>query len=880
MSKSPFLHRSVTVRVPATTANMGPGFDCVGMALNLFNELRIRTDVEDTKWFIEGEGKDYLPRDDSNLIVRGLKLAFREANIHTMPNLHFHILNRIPIGAGLGSSSAAIVSGLLAGLALTGIQLAVEREEKALQLASQIEGHVDNLAPCIYGGLQVGVYTENRWYTTNINVPNGLQCIVFTPDVRQETEACRRILSPSLSRSEAIYNLGRVALLINCFASNNFDDLRIATEDALHQPQRETIMPALRPCINAALAAGAKGAFLSGAGSSIMAITSGRKGDIYGQRASERKDVLVARAMQRAAMEVGMKGKLMILNPSTLGAHVTEIDDDPSLVTSGSALYSIPEDASTTINDNSSSTFLYISTRDEGKKHPVSFSRAVLDGIAPDGGLYVPMHFPEGFSASELLEMANTPELMYSEVAYRVLRRYIGEEDLSSFELRTLVDKTYATSAPTSVWASKIVCPLKKSGDLYFLEQFHGPTCAFKDLALQLLGNLFEFLLKRDSDVSGEQKRVTIVGATSGDTGSAAISALRGKANISVFILHPKNRVAKVQEMQMTSVLDKNVFNLAVEGSGDDSSSNFDECQGIVKQVFADKSFKEKFSLSAINSINWARILAQIVYSVHAYIQFLQIQLRKPGSVSSEYPLPSVTFVVPTGNFGNALSCYYAKRLGIPIKKICCSTNQNDIIHRFISCGDYSQKSVVPTLAPSMDIQAASNLERYLFVLANEDATCLNQFMTEIGSSEKRLKSVSKEQFSRLKEDFVSFTSSDDRINQTIKKFLDLPSKDSYALCPHTATGADAALSLFSSGLESGSEHVIVMATAHPAKFASDTPALQHLYKSVLNPSASEDVSQEPAVPPQLMNLVTKPRRCTNIPNKTDVVKEFIRTVL
>jgi threonine synthase len=613
-----------------------------------------------------------------------------------------------------------------------------------------------------------------------------------------------------------------------------------------------------------------------------MAITSGRKGDIYGQRSSERKDLLVAKAMQQAAKSVGMKGKLMILIPSTLGAHVTEIDDDPSLVTSGTALGALSDEESAQATTTPALAFQYVSTRDEGKELRVSFSRAVLDGIAPDGGLYVPLHFPDPFTPAELVELARTNDLAYAEVAYRVLRKFIGEDELSSFDLRDLVERTYATSSTTanSKWASPIVCPLKKVGSLYFLEQFHGPTCAFKDLALQLLGNLFELLLKRGASVNGEEKRITILGATSGDTGSAAISALRGKPNISVFILHPKNRVAKVQEMQMTSVLDRNVFNLSLEGAEGVTAATFDDCQAMVKQVFADKGFKSKFSLSAINSINWARILAQIVYSVHAYIQFLQIQLKNGAAVSPDAPLPVVSFVVPTGNFGNALSCYYAKRLDVPMNKICCSTNENDIIHRFISTGDYSQKHVVPTLAPSMDIQAASNLERYLFVLAKENATCLNRFMSEIGSSDKRLKSVTKDQFSQLRSDFVSFTSSDDRINETIKRFLSLPGADSYALCPHTATGADAALSLFSPGLESGREHVIVMATAHPAKFASDTPSLQHLYKRVLSPTAVDDETQEPRVPPQLMNLGSKPRRCTNVPNNAEVVKEFVEAVL
>ena len=229
----PPLHRSVTVRVPATTANMGPGYDCLGMALNVYNDVTVRTDVTVSSMTFEGEGADgSLPTGPTNLVVRGLALAFKEAGYEALPPLAIHLTNRIPIGAGLGSSSAAIVGGLLAGLVLTGTTLAVEREEKMLQLASTVEGHVDNLAPCIYGGMQVGVHTGSRWYTTSVNVPQGLQCILFIPEVRQETEACRAILPDVIPRGDAVFNIGRVALLVNAFASGCLDDLPIATEDA------------------------------------------------------------------------------------------------------------------------------------------------------------------------------------------------------------------------------------------------------------------------------------------------------------------------------------------------------------------------------------------------------------------------------------------------------------------------------------------------------------------------------------------------------------------------------------------------------------------------------------------------------------------------
>jgi len=305
----------------------------------------------------EGEGAGTLPLDASNLVVRGARLAFIEAGYTSLgpgweglPPVSFRLVNRIPIAAGLGSSSAAIVAGLLAGLTLTGTTMNVENEERMLQLAATIEGHVDNLAPAIYGGMQIGIHTgtapgaPGRWYTTQVPVPPGLQCILFIPDQRQSTEGARAVLSPSLTREQAVFNIGRAAMLVNAFASGQLLDLALGTEDCLHQPPRAAIMPALAPVIAGARRAGALGAFLSGAGSAIMALTSGRKGDPHGQAAKERRDVEVARGMVEGARSVGMAGKLLITHPCVgIGASVVELDGDEGAVVTGKGLMTLED---------------------------------------------------------------------------------------------------------------------------------------------------------------------------------------------------------------------------------------------------------------------------------------------------------------------------------------------------------------------------------------------------------------------------------------------------------------------------------------------------------------------------------------------------------
>lgn len=311
----------VVVRVPATSANLGPGFDAIGMAIDMWSEYTVeRSDKFEV--ICEGEGSHDMPLDETNLVCFGLAAAFKKAG-KTVPLLKYHLVNRIPYARGLGSSSAAIVGGLIAGFVLAGHRVPTWGSEELLNLAAEIEGHPDNVAPALYGGIQLGIHTGERWMTERVNIPPGLQCICFIPDQIGKTSTARGVLSDTISRKEAVFNIGRVAWLINALATNNIDQLRFGVEDALHQPQRaEAVYPHLNPIINAAVKAGANAAYLSGAGPTVMAITSGASGDIFTQRAKERVDLKVAEAMLAAAASYGTKGEVFITAPATSGAVV------------------------------------------------------------------------------------------------------------------------------------------------------------------------------------------------------------------------------------------------------------------------------------------------------------------------------------------------------------------------------------------------------------------------------------------------------------------------------------------------------------------------------------------------------------------------------
>ena len=392
----------------------------------------------------------------------------------------------------------------------------------------------------------------------------------------------------------------------------------------------------------------------------------------------------------------------------------------------------------------------YISTR--GGITPIGFNEAVMMGLARDGGLLLPETLPS-VDSTKLNSWLNLP---YQYLAVEVLDLFTGK--LPRQDLEVLVERSYAS------FSHPQVTPVRKAGDLYILELFYGPTLAFKDVALQLLGNLFEYELKKSGGF------MNIIGATSGDTGSAAIYSVRGKEGINIFILHPHGRTSNIQALQMTTVTDPNVFNIGVRGT-------FDDAQAIVKEIFNDLEFKDTYHLGAINSINWARVLAQVVYYVYAYLK-----LNRAG-------FDSVDFSVPTGNFGDIFAGYMAKRL-LPegcINRLILATNENDILTRFVNQGDYSIiGEVTPTSSPSMDIQIASNFERYLYYLRGEDGSRVKADMDGFTETARIDLSGLKEQVAR---DFASVSVSE---NETIATIGEFYKDQDYLLDPHTAVGVRA----------------------------------------------------------------------------------------
>lgn len=452
----------------------------------------------------------------------------------------------------------------------------------------------------------------------------------------------------------------------------------------------------------------------------------------------------------------------------------------------------------------------YISTR--GGIAPISFSQAVIMGLATDGGLLVPESVPH-IDAATLHAWAN---LTFPALAVEIMALYVGT-DFTRAELETLVKRSYANFTHSEI------TPVVRVGQNWILELFHGPTAAFKDVALQWLGNLFEFLLAR----SGEN--LNILGATSGDTGSAAIYGIRGKAGINIFILHPQGKISPIQERQMTTVLDPNVYNIAIRGT-------FDDGQRIVKELFNDLELKRTYHLGAINSINWARVLAQIVYYFYAW-----------GRVSKGDVTKLVSFAVPTGNFGDIFAGYLARRMGLPIRRLILATNRNDILTRFFHSGTYKIGLVYPTITPSMDIQMASNFERYLYYLVNENAAVVKDLMQQLAKTGSL--QVSVPQCLQALQDFIAIAVTETNVLGQIRTTYE---KTGYILDPHTAVGVYAA---------KADPNTICLATAHPAKFDA---------------VVQQAIGKPAPVPFALQGLMERQTRCVELDADSAVVKQYL----
>ncbi|SVA69411.1 uncharacterized protein METZ01_LOCUS122265, partial [marine metagenome] len=357
----------------------------------------------------------------------------------------------------------------------------------------------------------------------------------------------------------------------------------------------------------------------------------------------------------------------------------------------------------------------YISTRNSSKEF--NFSEVFIKGLADDGGLFIPKTVPK--LSNEALQRFS--KLNYQDLAKEIIFLFCNET-IEKNELSNIIDRSYLK------FREKNVVKLSDVGKNKLLELFHGPTLAFKDIAMQFIGNLYDYQLKTI------EKKINVVAATSGDTGSAAIDAIKGKDKMNIFVLHPNNKVSSIQRKLMTTVKEKNVFNVALEG-------NFDDCQNLVKSMFADKKFSKSINMSGVNSINWARIIAQTVYYFYSYFQICKLNEK-------------INFSVPTGNFGDVYAGYLSKKMGLPIDKLIVATNQNDILHRAISKGMYEANSVVETLSPSMDIQVASNFERLIYDLNEQSADKTNKIMQEIKIKKKYL--IEKKELTKIKEDFLS----------------------------------------------------------------------------------------------------------------------------
>ena len=454
----------------------------------------------------------------------------------------------------------------------------------------------------------------------------------------------------------------------------------------------------------------------------------------------------------------------------------------------------------------------YVSTRNS--LNNFKFEDVFIKGLADDGGLFIPKSLHK-YNQKELLTFKN---LEYKELAKEIIHPFIGDF-MSENDLREIIEKSY------SVFRKKNVVDLVKIGDRSVLELFHGPTLAFKDVAMQLLGNFYEYYL------NNKNEKINIVVATSGDTGAAAIDAIKGKENVNIFVLHPNNRISPVQRKLMTTGKEKNVYNIAIEGS-------FDDCQNLVKLMFTDKTFANEIKMSGVNSINWARIIAQSVYYFYSY--FLIEDNNEP-----------INFSVPTGNFGDVYAGYLAKKIGLPINKLIVATNQNDILHRAISYGEYNVENVLETISPSMDIQIASNFERLIFDLNNYSDKKTIDVMR--GIKEKGKYKIQKEFLDKINVDFLSSRMDENEVLNAIRSVYE---KFDIVLDPHTAIGYGAFDKVNLKG------NNIVLATAHPCKF----------------PGAIEKaINIKSKLPDELLFILDEKENYDIIDNDLDKIKNHIK---
>ncbi len=453
----------------------------------------------------------------------------------------------------------------------------------------------------------------------------------------------------------------------------------------------------------------------------------------------------------------------------------------------------------------------YISTRNTEKIF--SFDEVFIKGLAPDGGLFVPKKIPI-LSPKEILSLKN---FSYNELAAKIILKFCGTT-FSEEEIKNLINNSYKK------FRLKDVVQIKKVGKINLLELFHGPTLAFKDIAMQIIGNMYEKILEKNN------LKINIIVATSGDTGAAAIDAIKDRKNMKIFVLHPENKISKVQRKFMTTVNSSNVFNIALK-------SNFDECQKFVKLMFSDTSFNNSINMSGVNSINWARIVSQIVYYFFAYFKIAD---------SNE----KINFAVPTGNFGDVYAGYIAKKMGLPIDKLIVATNNNDILKRAINSGIYKPSKVEHTVSPSMDIQVASNFERLIFDIYSCNASKTLDLMNNLKEhGEFKLESSA---LNKINESFCSDSLSEEETKLVIKNIY---KNNNMLIDPHTAVATGVAEKISLKG------KVVILATAHPAKFS----------EVVMN-----ETSVKPDLPKSLKNILVEKEKYDKLPKDLKKVQDYI----